>query len=691
MSSIPHATENMISWNMDLETVGFYFNTWQSGSDSWTYTVLDAGMNVLNAITITNTQTNQYLTFVQPGIRYLTVTGSGPTWWSCHTLDDLNYCPAPVIPTPTPSPTATPTPSPTPVPFSLWDQLNPLDLWGAGSWIDPDSSDEPMTADDFLCSETGWIKSIYLYGFLSPYGSTVASFRVTFWTDVPAQPILDAGHPGILLYDRTIGPVNSADPSETGWLEIAPNLFRINLPASSWFYQNAGTVYWIGIQGILWENSVDEGFYWFFRDRQISTWNSDAAFEWSNQGYFPWYNWGLAPANNNPEIYDGPLPAGWTSLDMSFLLADAPNIPGDTCYDPFTISPGDCVTGTNAGMHPDYDCDEPGSTAAGADVVYELSLPQPGLLQIIGEADYDADWSISNDCGIGPYLLCTDTSSTHQEPSCGVVEGGFWGDLVWSQNVPAGLYFIMVDTWSSGSTTGNYAFDVIFSTATPVPTNTPTNTPTRTPTATPTNTPTNTPPSPPPPTHTPTNTPTRTPTPTNTPTYTPTRTPTGAPTATPTNTPTFTSTWTNTPTNTPTPTRTPTATPTNTPTNTPPSPPPPTHTPTNTPTRTPTPTLTPTNTPTITPTNTPTRTPTGAPTATPTQECLHHGDVNLSGDLTAADAQTAFYIVLGIITPTYEQACAADCNGDGDVTAGDAQMIFFCVLGTLPGCEDQLP
>lgn len=67
--------------------------------------------------------------------------------------------------------------------------------------------------------------------------------------------------------------------------------------------------------------------------------------------------------------------------------------------------------------------------------------------------------------------------------------------------------------------------------------------------------------------------------------------------------------------------------------------------------------------------------------------CIHDGDVDGNGDITAADAQIAFLIALGAITPTYEQACSADCNGSGGVTAGDAQTIFFEVLG-LGSCVD---
>ncbi|MBN1880293.1 redoxin domain-containing protein [bacterium] len=83
-------------------------------------------------------------------------------------------------------------------------------------------------------------------------------------------------------------------------------------------------------------------------------------------------------------------------------------------------------------------------------------------------------------------------------------------------------------------------------------------------------------------------------------------------------------------------------------------------------------------------------TPTPIPTATPTENpCVNNGDANLDDDLTAGDAQTAFYIVLGLVTPTTEQECAADCNGDQEVTAGDAQNIFLAVLGT-GACVDPL-
>jgi len=76
------------------------------------------------------------------------------------------------------------------------------------------------------------------------------------------------------------------------------------------------------------------------------------------------------------------------------------------------------------------------------------------------------------------------------------------------------------------------------------------------------------------------------------------------------------------------------------------------------------------------------------PTPTP-NICLHTGDVDFSGNLSAGDAQMAFQIALFMISPTYEQACAADCDGDGNVTAGDAQQIFLAALG-MGSCTDPI-
>ncbi len=77
------------------------------------------------------------------------------------------------------------------------------------------------------------------------------------------------------------------------------------------------------------------------------------------------------------------------------------------------------------------------------------------------------------------------------------------------------------------------------------------------------------------------------------------------------------------------------------------------------------------------------------PTLTPTPVCIHDGDLNQDGSITAGDAQTAFAIVMGTYDPDFEESCRANCNGDGAITAGDAQMIFITALG-MGECVDPL-
>lgn len=67
--------------------------------------------------------------------------------------------------------------------------------------------------------------------------------------------------------------------------------------------------------------------------------------------------------------------------------------------------------------------------------------------------------------------------------------------------------------------------------------------------------------------------------------------------------------------------------------------------------------------------------------------CIHAGDVDLNGHISADDSQRAFMIVLGMISPTAEAFCQADCNADELVTSADAQIIFQMILG-LNQCSD---
>ena len=139
-----------------------------------------------------------------------------------------------------------------------WDQLEPYSDWFWRSFVN--DQENYIVADDFLCEETGWITDIESYGFCDEIES-LDSFRITFWTDIPQNPDEEA-RPGLLLFEVLVPKASPYDPLGLGWQQIGENRFKINLPQEDWFFQEAGTVYWIGIQGVM--SSPEVWFYWQF-------------------------------------------------------------------------------------------------------------------------------------------------------------------------------------------------------------------------------------------------------------------------------------------------------------------------------------------------------------------------------------------------------------------------------------------
>ncbi len=207
-----------------------------------------------------------------------------------------------------------------------WDQMDGIDSYSGSSFICNDGPNDALSADDFECTETGWITDIRFAGF-SYYGNEyIDQFRVTVWSDYPAT-LQDESHPDQLLWEVYVDQADPLDILGIGWTDLTDGTFRINLPGGDWFYQE-GTeanpiIYWIGIQGVMVDDDFEDYFYWNFRDRYISPWNDDAAFYSISYSYPPWYNWGWeSHAGNLIELYEGPFPTNWdSSADMAFKLS----------------------------------------------------------------------------------------------------------------------------------------------------------------------------------------------------------------------------------------------------------------------------------------------------------------------------------------------------------------------------------
>jgi hypothetical protein len=195
-----------------------------------------------------------------------------------------------------------------------WDQLQPSNLGNASCLV---STQECLTADDFLCTETGWITDIEFNGWIVN-GPEPASFRITFWTDVPPTGE-EESHPGELLADIDVDPADPADPLGLGWQKVDTYVYKINLPVDDWFLQEESTIYWIGIQGVM---SDSNWFYWTVRDRTAGLYGDDAAY--TDPNHDPWWHLGWL-GENAMGTYEGMLPGDWLqSADMSFRLSGIP-------------------------------------------------------------------------------------------------------------------------------------------------------------------------------------------------------------------------------------------------------------------------------------------------------------------------------------------------------------------------------
>jgi len=220
-----------------------------------------------------------------------------------------------------------------------WVQMPDLDVTG----IDVNTSFPYfLCADDFLCTETGPITDVhiwgswyqdYLPGGMDPYGVT---FTLSIHEDIPADPPDFYSRPGDLLWEMSFhGPAGEFQAMEwatnidEGWMD-PPDVYEFPGDHVCWQYNffipeelafiQQGTetdpvVYWLDVQAEPLDQEA-----WFGWKTSIEHWNDDAVWGYGPEPYVgPWFEL----------IY--PLDHMWAgeSIDLAFVITGEDTMPED--------------------------------------------------------------------------------------------------------------------------------------------------------------------------------------------------------------------------------------------------------------------------------------------------------------------------------------------------------------------------
>lgn len=216
-----------------------------------------------------------------------------------------------------------------------WDRDDPykwLQLPDPNGW-DVNATELRILADDFECTETGWITDIHFWGsWKSDDVGAIQTVFLSIYADVPAGQDPDApySHPGEALWSRQFDP--ATDPGvvirewgsgEQGWYDPVTGeysasdhtgIWQVNvfLDREDWFLQEGTAaepaVYWLSVS--VYTADVEE-FGW---KTSVDHWNDDAV----SGGWFG--------PNHGPPVFDQELldPVTGESLDLAFVLTGIP-------------------------------------------------------------------------------------------------------------------------------------------------------------------------------------------------------------------------------------------------------------------------------------------------------------------------------------------------------------------------------
>lgn len=298
-----------------------------------------------------------------------------------------------------------------------------------------------VLADDWMCTETGWIKDFHFWGsWRQDIEGTIDSFLLSIHHDIPANESIPYSHPGIEIWSRiipesmvAITPINPIyidlsenwfDPN-TGEILLNDHLryfrYDIILPPNWWLMQDSGMIYWLNISAFVSGDTVSP-------DRPMWGWKSSRN-HWNDDAVYtdtPGYNWNemFEPMINGLYGYspgdvdgDGILSGGDLVLITKYLqgnIIPAYSIPGSNPpFYPAADVNGDCIINAldffylrnyimGVGPYPVF-CPQypPADTTQSLDLAFYVTgdtiNPETGGLG--GAKFYDKNWNCIWDSG----------------------------------------------------------------------------------------------------------------------------------------------------------------------------------------------------------------------------------------------------------------------------------------------------
>ncbi len=233
-----------------------------------------------------------------------------------------------------------------PDPDTKWVQLPDWNGWDVNA-VSPN-----VLADDFLCTETGVITDVHLWGsWKGDRVGDITNITVAFLSDVPATDC-DYSQPGELLWKVDIDPydcnsgvqIRPYGEGDQGWYSPAHDwyseddhegIWQVNILLDDFlkndelFHQEEGNVYWLAVSvETAWPDGQAVGTDGFGGDdyppkfgwkTSVDHWNDDAV-------------WGVL-YDRSDSTSDGPFwhelvdPTCTESLDLAFVLTGTPDNP----------------------------------------------------------------------------------------------------------------------------------------------------------------------------------------------------------------------------------------------------------------------------------------------------------------------------------------------------------------------------